>query len=238
MPPEPPLKLNQLAVVIPTLNERDGIRDLLLSLAPLRDQGAQIVVVDGESTDDTVARLGNEVDQVLVIPKGRARQMNAGAKATDAQWLWFLHADSRVTPMLITEIMQRCGDVRAWACCDVWIEGQSKGLKVIGLFMNLRSRLSGIATGDQGLLIHRQAFVSVGGFLEQPLMEDVAMSAALRRQFGRPQRFKRKLGTSGRRWEVGGLLRTQLRMWWVRWLYWRGVSPSVLAAQYRPEQKG
>ncbi|MBS3785298.1 MAG: TIGR04283 family arsenosugar biosynthesis glycosyltransferase [Gammaproteobacteria bacterium] len=238
MPPERPRKLSQLAVIIPTLNESGGISELLASLAPLRSQGAQVIVIDGESSDDTLARLGNQIDHVQIVAKGRARQLNAGAALVQSQWLWFLHADSKVTPMLIAEITQRCRNVRAWACCNVWIDGQSRGLRVISFFMNFRSRLTGIATGDQGLLIHRQAFATVGGFVDQPLMEDVAISAALRRQYGWPQRFKNGLGTSGRRWEAGGIVRTQLRMWWLRWRYWCGASPTVLAAQYRPEQKG
>lgn len=238
MPPTHAQALSHLAVIIPTFNEGERITRLLKALAPLREQGAQVVVVDGQSEDGTMAALTSGVDQVLTAPRGRAAQMNAGAAAVEQEVLWFLHADSVLSPRLVSAVCRQLKDLRAWACCDVWIEGHSKNLAVIALFMNLRSRLTGIATGDQSLLVRRDAFSSVGGFRCQPLMEDVSISAALCARYGWPQRLGCRLGTSGRRWEAGGIWRTQMRMWWLRWRYWRGASPEVLAASYRPEKKG
>lgn len=238
MPQEPPYDLAAFTVIIPTLNEGDGIESLLMALAPLRERGGTVILVDGESEDDTLMRVGEGADQVHVFPSGRAAQMNAGAGMAQTEWLWFLHADSQVPDALLNALATESARIPVWACCPVWIDGQSPLLSVIAFFMNWRSRLSGIATGDQSLLIRRDVFAAVGGFIDQPLMEDVAMSVNLRARYGKPKWLSSKLGTSGRRWEKGGLVRTQCRMWWLRWRYWRGASPAVLSAIYRPEEKG
>jgi rSAM/selenodomain-associated transferase 2 len=221
-----------LSIVIPALNESRVIADLLASLAPLRARGVEVVVVDGGSTDDTVEAAAPGADRVIVAPRGRARQMNAGAAAAHSPVLLFLHADTRLpanADQLIVDGLEATG--LEWGRFDVRIEGASRWLRLVALFMNLRSRLSGIATGDQAMFVARQAFDALRGFPDQALMEDVELSSRLR-QRGPPLCLRVPVVTSGRRWRARGVVRTILLMWWIRLLYFFGVAPDRLARLY------
>jgi rSAM/selenodomain-associated transferase 2 len=212
-----------LSVVVPVLNEAAGIRAALEALAPLRARGHEVIVVDGGSSDSTADIAAGLCDRVLSAPRGRAAQMNAGARAANGDMLLFLHADTRL-PADFT-----IPDSAVWGRFDVRIDGRHPLLKVVACAMNLRSRLTGIATGDQAMFVRRAVFP---GFPEIPLMEDVALSKVLK-QRGRPTCLHEKVTTSGRRWEERGVLRTILLMWRLRLLYFLGARPEDLARRYR-----
>jgi len=219
----------KLSIIIPVLNERDHIASALQALTPLRARGAELIVVDGGSTDGTVARATPLATFVIASPRGRAVQMNAGATIASADVLLFLHADTRLPPdadQSLLDGLARSG--RAWGRFDVTIEGRHPLLRVVAWSMNLRSRLTGIATGDQAIFVRREAF---RGFPELPLMEDIAFSTAMKRR-GRPACLREKVVTSGRRWEARGPLRTIVRMWCLRFLYAMGAAPERLAKLY------
>ncbi|MFW5909267.1 MAG: TIGR04283 family arsenosugar biosynthesis glycosyltransferase, partial [Thiohalospira sp.] len=159
-----------------------------------------------------------------------------GAEAARAPVLLFLHADTRPPAdgdRLLLAGLARSG--RRWGRFDVRLSGADRHrlLRVVGALMNARSRLTGIATGDQGLFVERAAFAAVGGFPEQPLMEDIALSAALKARCGRPLCLRVRVRTSSRRWEDNGVVRTILLMWGLRLRYWLGADPAVLAARYK-----
>lgn len=219
-----------LSIVIPVLDEAAGIAAALVALAPLRRRGAEIIVVDGGSADATPALAAPHADRVLRAPRGRGRQMNAGAAGARGRALLFLHADTRLPPGADTLIEQALED-RRWGRFDVAIAGRSRWLVMVAAMMNLRSRLTGIATGDQAIFVARAAFDAAGGYPEQPLMEDIELSARLRRT-GAPACLRARVVTSGRRWESRGVWRTILLMWRLRFDYWRGVPAARLAARY------
>lgn len=221
----------KLSIVIPVLNEASGLPDLLEHLRPLRQTEVEVIVVDGGSSDDTAALAGAAGLYVVEASSGRARQMNVGAQASTGDALLFLHADTRLPQGALTAMSQALRK-RTWGRFDVVIVDESPLLRLVAAMMNGRSRLSGIATGDQGLFMTRQAFESVGGFPEQPLMEDIDMCRALK-QMGRPACLSLKVATSGRRWRQRGIWRTILTMWWLRWRYWLGASAEDMARQYR-----
>jgi rSAM/selenodomain-associated transferase 2 len=222
----------RLSIVMPTLNEAAGIGDLLAALQPLRHRGHELIVVDGGSTDGTAALARRFADAVLDAPSGRATQMNAGAAAARGRVLLFLHADTWLPPLADVLIRKAMASGRPWGRFDVRIEGRPRLLRVVAALMNLRSRLTGIATGDQAIFVTREAFERVGGFPAQPLMEDIELSRRLKR-LGRPACLRERVCTAGRRWEQRGVWRTIFLMWRLRWRYWRGVSAARLAEAYR-----
>jgi len=222
-----------LTIVIPALDEAGSIEDMLQTLAPFRRAGAQVLLVDGGSRDDTRERARRLVDRVLVAAPGRAAQMNAGAAAASGELLWFLHADTRVDPDALGDLRDALADPSfAWGRFGVRLSGRRPLYRLIAGLMNLRSCLTGIATGDQGLCMRRRLFAEVGGFPEIPLMEDVALSKSLRAR-ARPRCLPVRLTTSSRRWERRGAWRTIGLMWALRWAYWRGADPAELARRYR-----
>src|SRR6476661_5247380 len=200
-----------LSVVMPMLNEAPCIADALQPLQPLRAHGVEIIVVDGGSDDDSVARAMPLADRVLRAERGRASQMNAGAGAACGDVLLFLHADTRLPANAIDTLLGGLGASHAWGRFDVRIDGRSPMFVVIAALMNLRSRITGIATGDQAIFVRRAAFAAVGGFPSQPLMEDIALSRLLKSQSA-PLCLRDRVTTSGRRWESGGVWRTILLM--------------------------
>jgi rSAM/selenodomain-associated transferase 2 len=225
--------MTSLSIVLPVLDEAAGIVATLESLAPLRARGAELIVVDGGSRDATVARAQALADRVIDGPRGRARQMNAGAAVARAPTLLFLHADTRLPEGADGLIAQALGVAPlAWGRFDVTIDGRSRMLGVVAAMMNLRSRLSGIATGDQAMFMTRAAFEKAGGFPDQPLMEDIELSVRLRR-LSAPVCLRERVVTSGRRWEQRGVWRTIVLMWRLRLLYALGVSADRLAPWYR-----
>ena len=221
-----------LAIIVPALNEAAGIVAALTTLAPLRTRGAELIVVDGGSVDGTPALAEAWADRVIAVPRGRARQMNAGAALARAPVLLFLHADTRLPDAADRLIQAAIAQGAGWGRFDVRISGRARMLRVVAVMMNLRSRLTGIATGDQAIFVTRIAFERAGGFPDQPLMEDIELSLRLRQQ-APPACLRDRVVTSGRRWEQRGVWRTILLMWRLRWRYWRGVSPQVLAEAYR-----
>lgn len=219
-----------LSIVVPVLNEADGIGAALEALAPLRGRGAEIIVVDGGSDDDTCARAAPLASRVLAAPRGRASQMNAGAAAARGDVLLFLHADTRLpeeADRLVADGLARSG--RVWGRFDVQFDGGA--LPLIAFMMNLRSRVTGIATGDQAMFVTREAFVRAGGFPEIALMEDIALSARLKR-LSPPLCLGRRVTTSPRRWHTQGVIRTVLLMWRLRLAYTFGAPPDALARAY------
>jgi rSAM/selenodomain-associated transferase 2 len=221
-----------LSIIVPVLNEAAGIEATLRALAPLRARGAEVIVADGGSGDATVGLATPLCDRVVASPRGRASQMNAGAAVAQAELLLFLHADTQL-PEGADHLIRRSLLAGAhWGRFDVRISGRPPMLRVVATLMNLRSRCTGIATGDQGLFMTRAAFHRVGGFPDQPLMEDVEISHRLR-SLGRPACVRARVVTSGRRWETRGVWRTIFLMWRLRWRYWRGTPARELAEAYR-----
>ena len=221
-----------LSIIVPCLNEADGIAATLGALAPMRARGAEVIVVDGGSQDATVARAGPLADAVISAPRGRASQMNAGAARARGETLLFLHADTllpEAADALIVDGLQRSR--RGWGRFDVAIAGRNPLLRVVAALMNVRSRMTGIATGDQAIFVTRSLFTAAGGYPDIPLMEDVALSGRLK-HFGPPLCLRHRLTTSGRRWEKNGVLRTILLMWRLRLAYRLGADPHKLAVRY------
>jgi glycosyltransferase involved in cell wall biosynthesis len=207
----------KLSVVMPVLNEAAGIVATLATLAPLRAAGHEVIVADGGSSDGTVALAAAQADEVLAAPRGRARQMNAGAARARGEVLLFLHADTRLPR---DAAARRAGR---------WM------FPLVGTLINLRSRLSGIATGDQAIFVRTSLFQQLGGYADQPLMEDIELCRRLKAlpAAGAPACLRTRVATSGRRWQQHGVWRTIVLMWWLRWRYWRGDSAEALARLYR-----
>jgi rSAM/selenodomain-associated transferase 2 len=224
--------MSRLSIIMPVLNEGEGIASALDALAILRSLGAELIVVDGGSHDATVQRARLRADAVLSAPRGRAVQMNAGAARASGDVLLFLHVDTRLPPdadHVILNGLERSG--RTWGRFDISIEGTHPLLPVIAWLMRLRSRLSGIATGDQGIFVRRDGFHSVGGYPELPLMEDIALCERLKK-IGPPLCLRQRVVTSGRRWEKNGVLSTIALMWRLRLAYFFGADPKLLARRY------
>jgi rSAM/selenodomain-associated transferase 2 len=223
----------RLSIILPSLDEADGIAASLAPLQAMRRAGHEVIVADGGSADGTPALAAPLADRVIVTPRGRARQMNAGASAANGDALIFLHADTRLPEGAAERIAEALAG-RAWGRFDVTIEGRPALLGVVAAMMNLRSRLTGIATGDQAIFVTRAAFAAVGGYPDQPLMEDIELSKRLK-HLGPPACLSDRATTSGRRWERHGVWRTILLMWRLRFDYWRGVPAARLARRYDPE---
>jgi rSAM/selenodomain-associated transferase 2 len=221
----------RLSIVIPTLNESAHIGGLLTDLAPARQAGHELILVDGGSGDGTVEGAARLVDRSIRAPRGRACQMNAGANAATGEVLWFLHADTRLPPEAAVALLAACRAGAAWGRFDVRLSGCPRLLRLVERLMNLRSRVTGIATGDQGIFVTRAAFEQAGGFPDIPLMEDIALSKALRRQ-APPACLRVRIVTSSRRWEDQGVIRTILLMWRLRLAYALGADPRRLARLY------
>ncbi len=222
----------RLSIIVPVLDEAAHVRSCLERLAPLRARGAEVVVADGGSGDGTVAIAMPLCDRIVAAPRGRARQMNAGAAAANGEVFLFLHADTVLPEQadrLVLEGM-RTG-AAAWGRFDVRIAGRPRMLACVAWFMNVRSRLTGIATGDQAIFVTRGAFDAAGRYPEIALMEDIALCTALRRGAA-PLCLSASVVTSGRRWEKHGVWNTILLMWRLRLAYFLGGDPAALARKY------
>ncbi|MGN6571272.1 MAG: TIGR04283 family arsenosugar biosynthesis glycosyltransferase [Pseudolabrys sp.] len=219
----------KLSIIMPVLNEAADIVAALEALAPLRGRGAEIIVVDGGSADGTAALARPLADRILTSPRGRAVQMNAGAAEATGDILLFLHADTRLPDDADVLVHRALQGPRVWGRFDVRFTGGA--LPVVAASMNLRSRLSGIATGDQAMFMTHAAFARAGGFPEIALMEDVALSSCLK-HLSRPACLRARVTTSPRRWQVNGALRTVLMMWRLRLAFFLGADPKQLARAY------
>jgi rSAM/selenodomain-associated transferase 2 len=222
----------RLSVVVPVLNDEAVLRTTLERLQPVRASGHEVIVVDGGSDDASTGVAQALADQVLVAARGRATQMNAGAAVATGDVLLFLHADSWLPPAPVDAIAHALSIGARWGRFDVTIAGRPPILKVVACMMNVRSRLTGIATGDQGIFVDRATFFEAGGYRSIDLFEDIELSRVLKRRFGRPACLRPRIITSGRRWERHGPWRTILAMWRLRLAYALGADPARLARRY------
>jgi rSAM/selenodomain-associated transferase 2 len=224
--------MSTLSIIMPVLNEGEEIAAALDALARLRALGAEVIVVDGGSGDATVQRARLRADRVICAPRGRALQMNAGAGEATGEVLLFLHADTRLpadADRRVLDGLARSG--RVWGRFNVAIGGGNPLLAMVAWFMNKRSWLTGIATGDQAMFVRHDAFHAAGGFAPIPLMEDIALSKSLKRT-SRPLCLRERVVTSPRRWQKNGVVATLLLMWRLRLGYFFGADPAKLARQY------
>ncbi|MDE0040097.1 MAG: TIGR04283 family arsenosugar biosynthesis glycosyltransferase [Gammaproteobacteria bacterium] len=215
-----------ISVVIPVFNDAVPLRRLI---DDLRDTELEIVVVDGGSDDDSVS-VAKDAGRVVSAPRGRGMQMAAGVPAANGEWLWFMHADTRLSQQVVAALLDRLDKPR-WGFFSVRLDGGSWPYRMIERTMSWRAAASGIATGDQGIFVHRELLDAVGGVPRQPLLEDVELCRRLRR-LAKPMVLREPLLTSSRRWERNGIARTILVMWWLRFRYFAGADPNSLAREY------
>ena len=222
--------VRSISIIIPTLNEASVIGPTLSSVQPFRERGHEVIVVDGGSHDHTTTLALGRVDHVLTAPRGRSSQMSAGVATSLGQVIWFLHADTLPPPQadhLILAAMER----GIWGRFDVKLSGAHLLLRIVERFMNLRSRLTGIATGDQGIFMRREVLDAMGGVPSQAIMEDIELSRRLKR-LGSPVCLREQVIASSRRWEEKGMFTTILLMWRLRFAYSLGADPARLVRRY------
>lgn len=222
-----------LSIIIPTLNEQDRICSLLDVMQGWRSHGVELIVVDGSSHDQTVAMAGQRTDRCTVTRPGRADQQNTGAALAQGELLWFVHADAGLQgdEWRVLQLLHQSASAPFWGRFDICMNSADSRLKLIATMMNLRSRITGMATGDQGIFVSRSLFLSIGGFPQQPLMEDVEISRRLRR-ISAPVCLNNRIVVDSRRWQKRGIWRTVLQMWWLRLRYFLGADPAVLHREY------
>jgi len=222
----------QISFIIPTLNEETVVGATLQTLQSPRGRGHEVIIVDGGSEDGTLAACMGLVNQVVPSERGRARQMNAGATVAHGDVLLFLHADTQLPDDADFRVLGALARAECvWGRFDIRLAGGNPVYRLIEYMMNLRSRVSGIASGDQAIFVRRSIFQTIGGYPDIPLMEDIAICRALKR-FARPYCLRVRAVTSCRRWEQRGILRTMIRMWCLRLAYALGVSAQRLAGFY------
>ncbi len=230
--------MSRLSIIIPVLNEAVTLRQQLPALQGLRQAGHQVIVVDGGSTDASVEAARHLADHCLQSAPGRARQMNAGAAQATGDILLFLHIDTTLPDGAAERVLSALADSsRAWGRFDVRLDGQHPAFRVIAAAMNLRSRLTAVATGDQAIFVRRAVFEQIGAYPDVPLMEDVIVSKALRR-LSRPVCLRPPVIASSRRWQRHGILATTWLMWRLRLAFVLGASPADLHAQYYSKHHG
>ena len=222
----------RISIIVPALNEADNIVSTLDGQKPFRKDGNEVIVVDGDSKDETVRLARSMADKIIKSSPGRPQQMNVGAKQASGDVLWFLHADTLVPDNAVQQIQHALENNKyQWGRFDIRLSGRQLQLRIVESLMNLRSRITGIATGDQGIFVRREVFESIGGFANIPLMEDLEISRRLKKH-SRPCCLDTKLITSSRLGEERGILRTILLMWRLRLAYFLGVKPEKLVNHY------
>lgn len=222
----------RISIIVPVLNEGAHIEMCLRNLVPFRNEGHEVIVVDGGSGDSTADKAAALADSMITAQCGRANQMNAGMQAAKGDVILFLHADTVLPADASRAVLEAIGNGGVWGRFDVKLSGAGFAFRMIEFFMNLRSRLTGIATGDQAIFVRSEALRQIGGYANIPLMEDIDLCRRLKR-ISRPVNLHQRVTTSSRRWEQGGILRTVWLMWRLRYAYWRGAEPVKLAEQYR-----
>ena len=222
----------KVSIIIPVLNEAEHIADTLISLASYRSQGHEVIVIDGGSNDGTVSISQQYADSVLRSDAGRAMQMNSGIDEASGDALLFLHADTRLPADAVAKLIHAVEDGYFWGRFNVRLSGKHFMFRIIERMMNLRSCITGVATGDQAIFVSHESIEIVGAYPRLPLMEDIVFSKRLR-ELGRPACIRQQVVTSSRRWEDKGILRTMLLMWRLRLLFFLGVSADRLARQYQ-----
>ncbi|CAJ0794319.1 MAG: TIGR04283 family arsenosugar biosynthesis glycosyltransferase [Ralstonia sp.] len=220
-----------LCIILPVLNEAPTLEERLRALQAMRKRGARVVVVDGGSDDDTLSIARQHADLAFLAPRGRASQMNAGAAACPADILLFLHADTLLPSSADVLVARALRGPRQWGRFDVRLDSRRPALRLVETLMNVRSRWTGIATGDQAMFVRYEAFQEAGAFPDIPLMEDVVMSKRLKK-LSPPACLRQRVVTSARRWERYGIWRTVLLMWRLRLAFFFGADPNKLAVQY------
>ena len=221
-----------ISVIIPVFNEGEILLSALRSFQTLRQQECELILVDGGSDHLPEAQVKALTDQFIVTKRpGRAAQMNAGASKAKGDLLWFLHLDSRLPENAVEALRHHTG-MNSWGRFDLQLSGNHPMLRLVEWMINLRSRVTGIATGDQGIFISRLLYERVNGFPDIALMEDVAICRRLKR-VTKPVNLHERLCTSSRRWEREGIIKTILLMWWLRFAFALGADPSRLAKIYR-----
>jgi len=220
-----------LSIIIPTFNEAETIRPSLEALQVYRHRGHEIIVCDGGSSDNTVNRTQGLCDTIITTDRGRARQMNAGAKAASGDIFIFVHADTRL-PATADRLICLSLQKNNWGFFKARLDGGNILYRIIELLMNLRSRSSLIATGDQALYLRRTLFETIGGYPDIDIMEDIALCRRLKITGQRPGFISTPVTTSSRRWEKDGVMKTILLMWHLRLAYFLGADPSKLAKLY------
>lgn len=222
----------KISIIIPSYHESHQLRDLVTSLEPFRKAGHEVIVVNGDATDHTVKTIASYVDHIIVSDKGRARQMNAGVQHATGDRYWFLHVDTTLlNPSGAYQSVLYHLNPEQWGRFSIHFDSTHFMFKIIAKMMNVRSKLSGIATGDQGIFVHQQAFQKVQGYTDIALMEDIDLCRKLK-QISRPINSHLLIQTSARRWEKHGIIRTVLLMWWLRLRYFFGADPAKLAELY------
>jgi len=222
----------KVSIIIPVLNEAEHIADTLKSLDAYRRQGHEVIVIDGGSNDDTVSITQQYADKVLHSDAGRAIQMNSGIDEAMGDALLFLHADTRLPGDAVSKVINAIEDGYFWGHFNVRLSGKHFMFRIIERMMNMRSCITGVATGDQAIFVGLESIEIVGTYPQLPLMEDVVFSKRLRK-LGWPACIKQQVVTSSRHWEDKGILRTMLLMWRLRLLFFLGVSADKLARQYQ-----
>jgi rSAM/selenodomain-associated transferase 2 len=220
----------KLSIIIPVLNEEKLIEESLKKLQPMREKGHELIVVDGGSSDRTCDIAKPLVDKLLTSARGRAMQMNSGAQLASGNILVFLHADTSFNED-ITTVFNDFEGRSVWGRFDLALSGKAISFRVIEFLINLRSRVTGVATGDQSIFVSDDLFRTVGGYPEISLMEDIALSKKLK-VFGRPICLKNTVLTSSRRWEENGIFRTIIKMWILRFKYMIGINTENLSRDY------
>ncbi|WLQ15002.1 TIGR04283 family arsenosugar biosynthesis glycosyltransferase [Hahella aquimaris] len=220
-----------VSVIIPTLNEAESISAFLRVLQPLREAGWELILSDGGSRDETVSLAEPRVDKIIVSTPGRAAQMNNGAESASGEVLLFLHADTQLPQDAVAQLTAFVASNADWGRFDVRLSGRRFMFRVVETLINLRSRITSVATGDQAIFIRKAAFQRLGGYARIPLMEDVEICKRLRRQ-SKPYCIRARVITSSRRWEVHGVWKTIFLMWRLRFEYWLGVAPDKLFRRY------
>lgn len=226
----------RLSIVIPSLNEGETLQRCLAPLQPWRADGVEVIVVEGDAAAGDGGDIASLCDRRLLSACGRARQMNAGAAVAEGEWLLFLHADTRLPGDWQCWLQALATTPRLWGFFPVGIDGSAAIYRLVESMMNWRSRVTGVATGDQCQFVRRELFRQVGGFADIALMEDVELSKRLRRR-GSALIWRSPVITSCRRWQRRGILRTVVLMWWLRLAWWLGVSPARLHRWYYPAHR-
>jgi rSAM/selenodomain-associated transferase 2 len=223
----------KLSIIIPVLNEAGVLGASLKELQWMRHLGHEVIVVDGGSHDQSALLAAPYADQVLSSPPGRAQQMNMGAALASGEVFLFLHVDTSFPKTGVDAIINSISrQDSGWGRFDVRLSGRHILLRLIERMMNWRSRLTGIATGDQAIFIARKIFERLGGYPDICLMEDIEISRQLKK-YSKPICLTHKVITSSRRWEQGGIYKTVWLMWRLRFSYWLGSDPTRLARLYR-----
>jgi len=219
-----------ISIIIPCLNEEDNIGTLIHSLKKWHSE-IEVIVVDGGSNDNTVAIAKPLADQFIEATSGRANQLNKGAEQAKGELLWFIHADTIIPKTAFMQLIKIQTQKNLWGRFDVYLSGQHWAFRMIEFMMNQRSRLTGIATGDQGIFINHQLFKEIGGFPNLKLMEDIEISTRLKKVCP-PLCLKQKIITSSRRWQENGIFKTILKMWWFRLSWFFGANDQKLQEKY------